>query len=171
MKPHAYALWLLMLAWTLAGCSQAPETAATDGLHTLRIGGAELAVELALTPEEQATGLMHRDSLPQDQGMLFVFPTADKRSFWMANVRFPISLAYIKPDGTIAEIYDMRAYDRSGQPSFSHSIQYVLEVNKGWFARRGVKEGEKLDLATVAAALEAEGEDPADYRVRMPSTN
>jgi uncharacterized membrane protein (UPF0127 family) len=101
-----------------------------------------LQVELALSPEEQAQGLMYRKSLDEGQGMLFVFDRDKLASFWMKNTLIPLSIAYINSDGTILEIHDMRPEDLSLIRS-SRSVRYALEVPQGWFSRAGIGPGDR----------------------------
>jgi uncharacterized membrane protein (UPF0127 family) len=102
-----------------------------------------LQVELALSAEEQAQGLMYRESLDDGQGMLFVFDRDKPASFWMKNTFVPLSIAYINSDGTILEIHDMRPEDLSLVRS-SRSVRYALEVPRGWFDRAGIGPGDRV---------------------------
>jgi uncharacterized membrane protein (UPF0127 family) len=101
-----------------------------------------LRVELALTEEEQAQGLMYRQSLNDGEGMLFVFDGDKLASFWMKNTFIPLSIAYINSDGSILEIHDMRPEDLSLIRS-SRSVRYALEVPQGWFGRAGIGPGDR----------------------------
>jgi uncharacterized membrane protein (UPF0127 family) len=102
-----------------------------------------MLVEVADDAEEQARGLMNRDSLGANEGMLFVYPESRERSFWMKDTRIPLSIAFASPDGTIVSVADMRPMSRkrtlSGAPAM-----YALEVNQGWFEANGVAVGDKL---------------------------
>lgn len=118
---------------------------------TLRVGTTELAVEIADTPEERAQGLMYRDHLADDRGMLFVYPDAQERRFWMKNTRIPLSIAFLDPAGTILSIADMKPLDTNTTPSGAPAM-YALEVNKGWFAAHGVTVGTLVTGLPPAAA-------------------
>ncbi len=109
----------------------------------LRIGEHELQAELATTGEERARGLMFRESLPDDRGMLFVYPGEQHRSFWMRNTSIPLSIAFIDAEGTIVSIADMQPFDETGVPSAAPA-QFALEVNQGWFAERGIMAGQAV---------------------------
>jgi uncharacterized membrane protein (UPF0127 family) len=91
---------------------------------------------------------MFRTSLAEGRGMLFVFDRDQIMSFWMRNTRIPLSIAYIRSDGGILEIRDMRPLDESLVRS-SRSVRYALEVPQGWFDRVGVKAGDRLLLAGI----------------------
>lgn len=117
----------------------------TDRLRTMKlnVGGTALQVWVADTADSRQLGLMHVKSLPEDRGMLFVYPVTARRSFWMENTYVPLSLAYLRSDGTIDQILDMEPLSRRTHPS-TGVIRLVLEVNQGWFERHGVKVGDKI---------------------------
>jgi len=102
-----------------------------------------LKVEVADDPYERARGLMYRHHLPEDRGMLFIFPYPQRLSFWMKNTYVPLSIAYVGSDWVIKEIYDMEPLDEKPVVS-RHAVQYALEVNRGWFRRHGVKVGDTV---------------------------
>ena len=110
---------------------------------TLTINGNKLVAELATTPEQQMTGLMHRFSLRPDHGMLFVFDRSEPRRFWMRNTFIPLSIAYIATDGSIVNIEDMVPHDETGVWSRG-PVRYALEMRKGWFAERSIRPGDKV---------------------------
>jgi uncharacterized membrane protein (UPF0127 family) len=101
--------------------------------------------EIARTADEKERGLMVRKSLADGNGMLFVFDRDQIMSFWMKNTLIPLSIAYIRSDGGIAEIRNMRPLDETPVRS-SRSVRYALEVPQGWFDRAGVKAGDRLLL-------------------------
>ncbi len=107
----------------------------------IQIGDETLDVELAVTPEQQAKGLRFRQTLAEDAGMLFIFPSPQRLSFWMKDASIPLSIAYIQPDGKIVQIRSMKPYDETPVPSLSSSVIYALLVNQGWFERHGISAG------------------------------
>jgi uncharacterized membrane protein (UPF0127 family) len=107
----------------------------------LWLGAVELEAEVCITVPQVATGLMFREEIGPNEGMLFVFGEPRRREFYMKNVKFPIALAYINPDGTINEITTLKAMDESPVPSKSHAIQFVLETATDWFSRNNVGPG------------------------------
>ena len=111
----------------------------------LRISTAPLTAEIADTPQASENGLMFRDSLPEDRGMLFVFEPPKKATFWMRNTKVPLSIAFIDSAGTILEIKPMYPMDESIVPSRSDQVAYALEVNQGWFERHRISAGAKID--------------------------
>ena len=118
-----------------------------DALKTqiLRINQWEITVETADTQEAQEKGLMGRESLDEDRGMLFVYDRDSRKSFWMKNTKIPLSIAYIAADGTIREIYDMEPLSTRTVDS-RYSVRYALEVNQGAFQRHGIKTGDKVEF-------------------------
>ena len=127
-----FTYWL-----TLAG-------AWAGGEAKLEIGDQRLIVEIALRPEEQMTGLMNRDTLDPDRGMLFVFPAPKQASFWMHNTSIPLDLAFLDADGVILEIIPLVPFEEKRVQSQSSKVSYALEVARDWFASRGLKAGLKV---------------------------
>ena len=99
--------------------------------------------QLALTPQERQTGLMLRKDMPQHEGMLFVFEQASEQCFWMKNTLLPLTAAFVADDGTIVNTADMKPETTDSHCS-AKPVRYVLEMNKGWFAKKGIKPGSKL---------------------------
>lgn len=112
-------------------------------LQTLEIylGPETLDAELALTPEQEETGLMYRTNITDATAMLFVLPGPQRASFWMTNCPMSLSAAYIGPDGVIEEIHHLEKNDNVPVVARNGNIQYVLEVNDGWFARHDIRTG------------------------------
>jgi uncharacterized protein len=113
-------------------------------------GSPRLQLELATTPEQQQRGLMFRQSLPDDQGMLFVFQRPSTAPFWMHNTLIPLSIAYIDGDGTIVDIQDMQPQSDDLHPP-ARPYSYALEVNQGWYANNGVAVGNVFAFCLPAA--------------------
>ncbi len=115
-----------------------------------------LFLEVADTPELQRCGLMHRFWMPENQGMLFVYSSDARGGFWNRNTEIPLQLAWIAADGTILELTDMEAADRSS-PSYpityrpSQPYRYVIEANQGWFTANGIQAGDRVDLQAPLA--------------------
>ena len=118
---------------------------------TLSIGFHQLQVQVAATPEQQATGLMFRTDMPAHEGMLFVFPTASQQCFWMKNTLIPLTAAFVTDDGTIVNLEDMQPQTTQSHCS-SKPVRFVLEMNQGWFVKKGLKAGGKLAGVPFKAA-------------------
>jgi len=159
MKRWVSAVGLAVATLFLAGCNRtggatsrpADEAAAAapylnhaqPRLPTLKLwlGSAELEAEVARRNVEIYTGMMFRTNLADTAAMLFVFPTPDRRSFYMRNTQVPLTAAYLAPDGTVLELHDLKPFDETPAASQSDNIQFVLEVPKGWFQRHNVTTG------------------------------
>ncbi|MDC7224014.1 MAG: DUF192 domain-containing protein [Spirochaetales bacterium] len=114
----------------------------------MKIKGHTITVELARSLDERQTGLMYREEMAQDHGMLFVFEEEAVRSFWMKNTLIPLSIAYIDKEGVILDILDMEPLDTTSVPS-SGPAMYALEVNQGMFREWGVRPGYRVVLPEV----------------------
>ncbi len=110
---------------------------------TLNAGIHNISAEVAQSPQERATGLMFRQSMPSNQGMLFVFERAEQQCFWMKNTLIPLDIAFVADDGTIVNIEHMKPQSLDNHCS-SKPVRMVLEMNDGWFAKKGVSPGSKL---------------------------
>jgi uncharacterized membrane protein (UPF0127 family) len=109
----------------------------------LSAGMHRLDVQVAATPEQRQTGLMFRKDMSQHEGMIFVFEQPTQQCFWMKNTLLPLSAAFIADDGTIVNIEDMKPLSLDAHCS-AKPVRYVLEMNKGWFDKKGIKAGSKL---------------------------
>ena len=99
--------------------------------------------QLALTPEQRQIGLMLRKDMPQHEGMLFVFEQPSQQCFWMKHTLLPLTAAFVGDDGTIINLADMKPQNLDSHCS-TQPVRYVLEMNQGWFAKKGIKAGSKL---------------------------
>jgi uncharacterized membrane protein (UPF0127 family) len=153
----------LLLASSCTGGSSSPASGGSAGAYrpgrpqsglataTLRSGGVEILVELAVSPTEQETGLMHRKELTDGCGMLFIYNGDQRLSFWMKNTLVPLSIAYLGADGIIKEIHDMEPLSLAPVES-SRYARYALETPRGWFGRVGLGLGDRFDLSGVPGA-------------------
>ncbi|MCB9668552.1 MAG: DUF192 domain-containing protein [Alphaproteobacteria bacterium] len=108
--------------------------------HTLQVGDQPVLVELAVNTKDRAQGLMHRASLPADDGMLFIYKDSAPRSFWMKDTKIPLSIAFADSTGKIVRIADMQPLVTESTKSV-YPAKYALEMNQGWFAAHGIQEG------------------------------
>ncbi|MDH3519704.1 MAG: DUF192 domain-containing protein [Myxococcales bacterium] len=141
--------WLacgIVLPLALIACGDSPAASrGSDALPVVSIlvGQQRAVVEVAATPETRRVGLMHRESLPEERGMLFVFPQDRVLSFWMKDTRIPLSIAFARSDGVIVQIADMEPFSERSISSRG-PVRYALEMNRGWFSRHGVVEGDSM---------------------------
>ncbi len=110
----------------------------------LQAGMHQIQAQLAQTDEQRAIGLMHVREMPQHTGMLFVFEQPGRQCFWMRNTLLPLSIAFLTDEGRIVNIAEMQALDEKSQHCSNEPVRYALEMNQGWFAKRGFKAGSKL---------------------------
>jgi len=119
----------------------------------IQVGDVRIAVEVALTEAQRRAGLMHRRHLGEDDGMLFVFPAERILHFYMKNTHVPLSIAFVRADGTIERIADMQPHSlepvSSGRP-----CKYALEMRQGWFGRHGIGEGTPLVIPADLTATD-----------------
>ena len=116
--------------------TQLPRVALSAGMHLIN-------AQLASTPEQRAIGLMHRREMPTNEGMLFAFEQAGVQCFWMKNTLLPLTAAFVADDGTIVNLADMKPQTLDSHCS-AQPVRFVLEMNQGWFAKRGIQAGSKL---------------------------
>lgn len=150
-KLIGFAVLVTALSFGLSSCKEGSEIDLPKGLKDLDFQQAELtindktiSVELAVTMEQQARGLMFRKSLPENHGMLFFFEQPKQASFWMKNTLIPLSIAFIDQQGTILEIYPLEPLDTSAVVSRSYRVKYALEMNRNWFNRNQIQAGDKI---------------------------
>lgn len=116
--------------------AQHPVAQLNAGMHLIR-------AEVVSDPDTRAQGLMHRRSLAPNAGMLFIFDEASVHCMWMKNTLIPLSVAFIDDRGTIVNIADMAPHSEASHCA-AQPVRYALEMNRGWFAARGVKPGSRL---------------------------
>ncbi|GAO22917.1 hypothetical protein ALISP_2737 [Alicycliphilus sp. B1] len=108
----------------------------TAGMH-------RIDAQVAASPQERQIGLMFRRDMPQHEGMLFVFEQPATQCFWMKNTLLPLTAAFVADDGTIVNLADMKPMSEDSHCS-ARPVRFVLEMNQGWFARKGLKAGSRL---------------------------
>jgi uncharacterized membrane protein (UPF0127 family) len=155
VKPGKFIV-LLLAATCWAGCQKEPAAVAPAPsiedllpkhaqakLRTMKIylGAEILDAELALTSDQEATGMMFRTNIQETDAMLFVLPYPQRASFWMKNCPESLSAAYIDPDGVIQEIHHLEKNDTNSVVAAANNIHYVLEVKEGWFTRHNLNPG------------------------------
>jgi uncharacterized membrane protein (UPF0127 family) len=132
---------LMLLALTLPARANSPQTdlpriAMGAGIHRIE-------AQVAATPAQRQIGLMWRKEMPQNEGMLFVFEQPSVQCFWMMNTLLPLTAAFIADDGTIVNLADMKPQTTDSHCS-TKPVRYVLEMNQGWFGKKGLAAGARL---------------------------
>ncbi len=127
----------------LAGLS-VPAAAQTQQFHVtqLTVDGHQIRAEVAATEAQREQGLMRREKLAADAGMVFLFERAGTRCMWMKNTAVPLSVAFIDAEGRIVNIEDMQAHTLDSHCSTkSVPVLYALEMRMGWFHQKNIKPG------------------------------
>jgi len=138
------AIALLGLTAAIVNSSQAQDAPQMDLPRVKLSAGMHLIdAQVAATIEQRSTGLMFRRDMPQSEGMLFVFEQATVQCFWMKNTLLPLTAAFVANDGTIVNLADMKPKTTDSHCS-KEPVRYVLEMNQGWFGKKGIKTGFKL---------------------------
>lgn len=133
-----------ILAASGAFAASPPKTA------TLKFGTHALKVEVVVREEDRQKGLMHREKLGKNDGMLFIFDEPAYHAMWMKNTLIPLSVAFVDREGVILNILDMEPHTLDSHQSAGPSI-YAIETNKGWFAERRIKAGDRVGGLPKAA--------------------
>ena len=133
----------LCLVLALPAPAAEREVALNAGLYVIR-------AEVVDTPETRARGLMHRESMAANHGMLFVFPEPGQHCFWMKNTLIPLSIAFLDDQGTIVNMADMQPRSEDHHCS-AGPVRYALEMNQGWFAARNIRPGFRISGVEKAA--------------------
>ena len=136
-------LFLILLSFSTLGCAQTNQF----NQAKITINNIELLVEYADTKVLRQQGLMHRESMCEQCGMLFKYDRVRQASMWMKNTFIALDIAFIKGDGTIAEIKQLMPQDLTSVKS-SNSVLYALEMNQGWFKKNKVQAGDKVEFIT-----------------------
>ena len=123
--------------WAQSGPQKLPAITLNAGMHNIQ-------AEVAQTPDERAIGLMFRKTMGANEGMLFAFEQASTQCFWMKNTLLALSIAFVAADGTVINVDDMKPQTLQSHCS-TEPVPFVLEMNAGWFAKRGIKAGFKLN--------------------------
>jgi uncharacterized protein len=143
MKFLAAALASLVIAATALPAAAQDQPQMQLPRVTLSAGMHQIDAQVAQTFDQRMTGLMFRKEMPQHEGMLFVFEQPTVQCFWMRNTFLPLTAAFIADDGTVVNLADMKPQALDSHCS-AKPVRFVLEMNQGWFAKKGIKPGMKL---------------------------
>ena len=143
--PRGLVVLLSLIASLCGPCVIPAHAQSAPAPQTVQLGAGMhvITAEIAATDSARSRGLMYRKELPPNHGMLFVFEQANVQCFWMRNTVLPLSIAFIQEDGIIANIDDMQPMTDTSHCS-SAPVRYVLEMEQGWFAKRGLQAGKKI---------------------------
>ena len=146
----------------MPACRRNSQTApaSPEEFFQLILEGRNIEVQLSITDVEKQKGLMHRRSLGENEGMLFIYRQPRNLSFWMRNTLIPLDIGYFTADGILREIHPLYPHDENSVGSHSDAVQYALEMNQGWFSTQGIIPGAQLDMESLKAAVIARGFNP-----------
>jgi hypothetical protein len=163
LRPRLGFLNVLLFSSLLIGCGEAAEIEPAQLSQWLEIiiGDKTIEVQIAYKEHEMSKGLMFRTSMGENRGMLFFYGPPKQMSFWMRNTKIPLDIGYFTSDGVLREIYPMYPMDERSVKSRRKDLLMALEMNQGWYAKNGIKPGDKFDLEILKKALSARGVDEA----------
>lgn len=153
--PLHFLLLLALLPCLAADCDGKSDSPPQLPTTQMSIGGQSFTIEIANDPKEREIGLMKRDSMPEDHGMIFVFPDEQRRSFWMKNTRFDLDIVYLDSAGRIDSIKRMLAYDLKTVPS-DGPVKYAIELNAGSAEKIGLQKGGNITIPAGARLADEE---------------
>ena len=142
---YSQIFFLFVLIPTLCSCSSHSNKA--DSLFEIMVNGKSIHVEVASTQKSRMLGLMFRNELDKDQGMLFIYPQEQYLSFWMKNTKIPLSIAFINSNGVIIQIESMTPYSLINHVS-KDKLKYALEMEGDWFRENGIKVGSRISISS-----------------------
>ncbi len=115
-------------------------------VYDIRVDKHNIHAEVAISTKQRSRGLMYRGELPENDGMLFIFPETKKQNFWMKNTLIPLDIAFFDEQGFLIEFFTMDVDNGKKIYSSSENAKYGLEMNAGWFRARGIKKFDRLHL-------------------------
>ena len=161
MKHPNFFCLLFTLSLILSACAPEAQTASQpvsdDTYFPIQIGDETLQLQLALRESERTLGLMFRDELAKDHGMLFLFEEPGPLGFWMRNTRIPLDLGYFDASGKLLEIHELYPYDETTVSSHSKQVLIAVETNRGWYEAHAIRPGAQIDIHALTAAIKDRG--------------
>jgi uncharacterized protein len=148
-----FILALLAFAFAGGGCGNGSATSATLPTVTMKLGSKTFTLEIANDTAEREKGLMRRDSMPADHGMIFVFAGEERLGFYMKNTRIPLDIIFVNANGVVVSVKQMRPYDVSTTYADAPA-KWAIELNQGQAAAAGVKVGDQLNIPESARSPE-----------------
>ncbi len=157
---------LALMAAAFPGCAPEAQTADPVPASTafaIALGEKTPQLELALTDMQRMRGLMHREKMGADNGMLFLFEQPNRQSFWMKNTPLPLDIGFFTRDGVLREVKPLEPFDLTGVQSQRDDIAFCLEMHHGWFAKNNIEAGAQLDLDALRKAVRDRAMNPAVF--------
>ena len=151
---YFYIILLVTLLPAFLSCST-HSPVSNKNTYEIKINDKISRAEVAFTQKGRTIGLMFRDKLDNDHGMLFIYPQEKSLSFWMKNTKIPLSIAFINSEEIITQIDSMTPYSLMSHTS-KEKVKYALEMEQGWFRKNGIRVGSKVSLSPEIMSLEIE---------------
>jgi uncharacterized membrane protein (UPF0127 family) len=148
---NVFTVFLLTVILTITGCGDGSTTAnpttraAGPMTVSMKIGSKTYTLEVAADEVSREVGLMNRDHMAADHGMIFVFPDADDRGFWMKNTLIPLDIVFVDASGKVVSVHTMKPLDESTTPS-DGPAKYAVELCAGEAAADGIKPGDQVKI-------------------------
>jgi uncharacterized protein len=142
-RPRRLLVLFALMCWAHSASAQLQAPQPKLATVTLSAGMHNIVAEVAATPQQRQIGMMMRTEMAQHEGMLFAFEQPTRQCFWMRNTLLPLSIAFVTDDGRIVNISEMQPQSDDTHCS-EEPVRWVLEMNKAWFSKRGIKPGTKL---------------------------
>lgn len=147
----------LIVVMLLTACKDANKNnkSTIETLFDLSIEGVPFKAQVAVFDSEKMRGLMFRESLDENNGMVFVYDSPTRASFWMKNTFIPLDIGFFDKNGTLTEVKKLYPQNLNSVQSSRNDILYCIEMNVGWFDKNNVKSPAKLDMKKLADAISA----------------
>ncbi len=145
------------------------ERVGPDNFFPIELGSKTLHLQLALNDAERTLGLMFRDEIAENHGMLFLFEKPALRNFWMRNTKIPIDLGYFDATGKLLELHKLYPYDETPVASRSKQVLIAIETNRGWFKANDIRPGAQIDLNALIKAMQSRKVLVKNYPIQISS--
>ena len=159
-----------MIGLVMSGCKAQQETSAAPTIlksvndhFDILVGAKTVHMQIAILPNELEHGLMNRPYLSQDEGRIFLVDQPQQMQVWMHNTQIALNIGYFTPEGKLAEVYSMYAFDERTVASRSKHLQFALEMAENWYSESSVTAGDSLDIKALARAVKERGFKPESY--------
>ena len=126
-----------------------------DTLFDLSVGNVPFKAQVAVFDLEKMRGLMYRETLAENNGMVFVYDSPTQASFWMKNTLIPLDIGFFDKNGVLTEVKKLYPQNLDAVKSARPDIMYCIEMNAGWFDKNNVKSSAKLDMKKLSDAISA----------------
>lgn len=152
-------LFLVFGCSILFGCAETDQSKSIplSRWMPIKLSDSEIEVQIAFKTEEMARGIMFRESLGENRGMLFFYHSPKQMSFWMRNTKIELDIGFFTADGILREVYPMYPMDERSVKSRRDDLLIAIEMNQHWYSKNRIKIGDQLDLDILKQALLARG--------------